>query len=94
VIRHNDDVIEAYPRRAGDRDRRGRDARSLRRVTGWSVAADVSATELARRCLEVLGDPDRRRIAGEKARTFAREKFGVDRMIAETLHPMVRQEEA
>lgn len=44
---------------------------------------DVSG--LAEACFEILNDPARRRTMGEAARRFVTERFGLDRMLDETL---------
>ncbi len=51
--------------------------------TGLIVPPSDSG-RLAERILELLHDPVRARSLGESARQFVREKFGVDRMVAQT----------
>lgn len=53
-------------------------------TTGLVVDA-AAAGPLAEAVLRVLGDPGWADAAGRRARTFARERFGIDRMLGETI---------
>ena len=52
--------------------------------TGWLVE-DPTGAALAERLLWVLGQPAWRKAASDKARRFARRRFGVDHMVENTL---------
>jgi hypothetical protein len=53
-------------------------------VTGW-VVDSASATDIAKIVLDLAGDAGRRQQASEAAPAFVRQKFGLARMIHETL---------
>ncbi|MFD2235137.1 glycosyltransferase [Phaeospirillum tilakii] len=52
--------------------------------TGWLLERD-DAPHAAEVVLRLLRDPEWRRRAGEQARAFVRQRFGLERMLAETL---------